>query len=368
LVDGKLQSASRRFVVQRPYRPWIDYHAFIWAHYQGAHADLIRQAGYDGTIGPQSGAIEADLAFYPDNISYETFAYYHKRRDEHNAIRQAWAKHPDNRPLHHRRPSLTSEGTWERFTKRMNDAIERSARYRPVFYNMADEIGIADQSAVSDLDWEYSSRDAWRDWLQNEYRTVGALNRQWESNHASWAKVRGFFPSTHYMYDRLWADVLLARSFGTIEKFNRAFGTGYKSFADVVAGYAAVRTDDEGMTAAGLTEAHRGAAGVSRKLRTAFKSVDDAAAYLKKFEQWVARQDAADTRGWNLSWWCDFREYMDEYMARGLARARDIADLDDLLDLFQHLGRSRDQDAVPQRIRRQTQGAVGCGILIGRDI
>ena len=324
LVDGKAQPLSHSFIVQRPYEPWVDYYACVWAHYDSAHGDLLREAGFNGSIGPQPSAVDNDLAFYPDNIAYQTFAYYHKRPAEHQAMKKAWFKSPNIRTLHHRRPSLTMEGTWDRARKRLEGAIAASKAYRPIFYNMADEIGIADQSAVSDLDWEYSSRDAWRNWLRRKYGLVAELNRQWGTDHASWGKVRAFFPATNFMYDQLWTRHLLGKSFKDIDGFNKAFGTKYAGFEAAVTGYAKIRTDDEGMTAAGLGETWKGLKQLNAALGNDFASVDAAADYLAKLEQWARKQTADDTRGWNLSWWCDWRDYMDDYMATGLGRPRAI--------------------------------------------
>ena len=126
------------------------------------------------------------------------------------------------------------------------------------------------------------------------------------------------------MYDQLWARNLLPASFKTIEAFNGEFGTSYPSFAAVATGYAAVRTDDEGMTAAGLRKTWKSLRALNAAAGNEFAGFDAAAAYLGRFEKWAGKQTGADTRGWNLSWWCDFRDYMDDYMAGALGRARDI--------------------------------------------
>ncbi|KKM07585.1 hypothetical protein LCGC14_1732440, partial [marine sediment metagenome] len=317
LIDGQVQSASHRFTVQYPYGPWIDYYSVVWAHYKRGEADLVRQAGYNGQITSANAfygsypfddrshhVTDSDLFQYPDNIGYRVFAYYHKRRTEFRAMVKTWFKHPDSPVLRHRRPSLTDEGTWDKFAGYLLPVVAKAKRYRPIFYNMADELGVADQSSVSDLDWAYSSRDAWREWLKAKYVTVTNLNRQWDSQYATWDAVRAFFPSTNYMYDRLWEHNLLPKTWGTVEKFNDEFGTSYASFKAVVAGYRNVRTDDEGMTAAGLGATHRSIRGLNAKLGSSFKDLEEAESYLKNFEQWVGLQTGDDTRGWNLSWWC----------------------------------------------------------------
>ena len=337
LIDGQVQPASHRFTVQYPYTPWIDYYSIVWAHYERGQADLVRQAGFNGQItsanafdgtypagGQGHHVTDSDLFQYPDNIGYRTFAYYQKRQDEYRAMVRTWFKFPNYPVLAHRRPSLTDEGTWEQFADYLLPVVAKVKRYRPVFYNMADELGVAVQSSVSDLDWAYSSRDAWREWLKAKYVSVATLNRQWESDYATWDHVRTFFPSTNYMYDQLWEQNLLPKSFGTIEKFNQAFGTSYGSFKAVVAGYRNIRSDDEGMTAKGLAQRYGNPKWLANALGSGFEDYEAAEAYLKAFEKWVKAQRADDTRGWNLSWWCDFREYMDDYMATALARARDM--------------------------------------------
>ena len=324
LVDGKLAPVSLGFTVRRPYTPWVDYKACVWAHYTAGEAALVRQAGFNGAINASRNVTDADLAFYPDNIVYEVFAYYHKRPVEFQAMKEAWFANPSNRALAHRRPSLTDEGTWAMVRDRLLPVVKQAAPFRPIFYNVADEIGIGDQSAVTDLDWEYSSRDAWRDWLQARYGTLEAVNRQWGAKHESWSAVRAFFPATNFMYDQLWAENLLPKAFGTIDAFNAQLGVKYESFADVTAGYANVRGDDKGMTAAGLEQRYRTPDALGKDLGHKFADFAAAAAYLSKFEKWAAQQTAADTRGWNLSWWCDWREYMDDYMANGLGRACEL--------------------------------------------
>lgn len=325
VVDGIAQPVSHEFTVRYPYRPWMDYYPSVWAHYTAGQTDLVRKAGFLSTIaGRDRSPADSDLVTYVDNIVYEVFSYYHKRRTEFMTMQQLWLKSPNNPVLHHRRPSLAEAGTWETVEQRLSDAVKKHADYRPLFYNIADEIGIGDQSAVTDLDWDYSSRDAWQAYLKRRYGSLDALNAQWKTNHESWAAVRSFFPQTLTLYGQLWEQSLLPLAFGDIAKFNQTFGTTFSGFGDVVKGYRALASDDESMTATALKNQYKNVAALGKELRTTVESFEQAEAYLKKFEQWIKDQSAADTRGWNLSWWCDWRDYMDEYLAGGLGRARGI--------------------------------------------
>ena len=325
LLDGKTQAASHDFHVTFPYQPWDDYQPINWADYEAGMTPLLREAGFSGTIWRGRKTADNDLKFYPDNITYDAFAHYHKRRKEFNAMKEVWAKYPERRPLNHRRPSLTDPGTFDLVRKELATKIEEVRDYRPLFYNIADEIGVADQSSTSDLDWSYSSRDAWRNWLKDKYGNVPALNKQWETSFSNWPEVRSFFPSTHYIYDQLWEKHLLPNAFTNIDNFNKVFATDYASFAKVINGYKNIRSNDERMALSGLKERYKEITTLNKKLNNQFSSFEDAAKYIEILEDWISKQDANDTRGWNLSWWCDFRDYMEDYISIGLAKARDIA-------------------------------------------
>lgn len=324
LVDGKAQPVSHGFFVQRPYAPWVDYQASVWAHYDQGFMPRLREAGINSSIYTGKPTTDCDFSFYPDNICYEVFAYYHKRKDEDAAIHAAQFKTPHNAVLFHRRPSLTDEGTWDKVRDRLLKVVDEVKGYRPLYYNVADEIGISDQSQPSDMDWEYSSRDGWRSYLERKYGTLERLNAEWGTTHESWGRVRAFFPQTHAMYYQLWRDNLLPAAFEDIAGFNQKFGTAYADFGAVVKGYRAICTDDAGMRLEGLKENYKKIEDLNEALGTKFETHEQAARYVADFEAWVGQQHAGDTRNWNLSWWCDFRDYMDEYMAGGLKRACDI--------------------------------------------
>ena len=61
--------------------------------------------------------------------------------------------------------------------------------YRPLFYNLADEAGIADLAAFWDFDLSAASLAGFRDWLRGEYDSVAALNAEWQTDFATWDQV-----------------------------------------------------------------------------------------------------------------------------------------------------------------------------------
>lgn len=333
-IDNILQNTKHDFIVKYPYKKWIDYKACVWAHYDQAYGSLLREAGINGSISGKENVTYNDFDFYMDNICYEVFAYYHKRRGEHIAIKKLWEQKPNRRVIQHRRPSLTDEGSYEKVRTRLWHTIEKSKDFRPLFYNIADEIGITDQSSVSDLDWEYSSRTAWRYWLENKYKSLDKLNNQWGTNHDTWRSVRAFFPSTHHLYDQLWLNHLLPAQFKNIKKLNKEFNVGVQSFEEFILAYRKIRTDDASLSAEGLTKKFKNISSFNKVFSSNFKEFKSASQFIKQWESWVDKQDSINTKNWNLSWWCDWREYMDDYMANGLGRARKIGQEKDPEGIF----------------------------------
>ena len=63
------------------------------------------------------------------------------------------------------------------------------SRYRPLFYNLGDEPGIADLTAFWDFDFSPASLAAMRKWLRTRYRDLAHLNDQWGSTFRSWDEV-----------------------------------------------------------------------------------------------------------------------------------------------------------------------------------
>ena len=195
VVDGatQLQNVPLRVILPAP--AWDDYVAFAWAHYPyGGYYDKL--LGY-GINGEQVGrgtdcewVKDHNFDFYVDQMGYEVFAYYHKFRGHWDSIMEQYAKDPRNVQLRHRENSLSSPQSFEKLRELYSQGVTRHADDRPMFYNLADEIGFGDQSGAKDFCWDYPSRDSFRDTLIEMYGTVETLSREWGTPLPSWAAVR----------------------------------------------------------------------------------------------------------------------------------------------------------------------------------
>src|SRR5690606_1066829 len=88
-----------------------------------------------------------------------------------------------------REPSLSDPAWLKTIRERLAAAVDMHGPYRPLFYNLADEPGIAQTAAFWDFDLSEWSLKGMRDWLREEYGNLAALNRQWGTDFATWDDV-----------------------------------------------------------------------------------------------------------------------------------------------------------------------------------
>ena len=72
---------------------------------------------------------------------------------------------------------------------RLTQDVRMLRPYRPLYYDLGDETGIADLSAFWDFDFSEPSLRAMRVWLREIYGGLDALNREWGTQFQRWADV-----------------------------------------------------------------------------------------------------------------------------------------------------------------------------------
>src|SRR5208337_413919 len=88
-----------------------------------------------------------------------------------------------------RHPSFSDPAWWRLIHDRLVEAARAQSPYRPLFYDLADESGIADLAAFWDFDFSDQSLSEMRTWLKERYGTLAALNRQWGTSFETWDVV-----------------------------------------------------------------------------------------------------------------------------------------------------------------------------------
>jgi len=321
-LDGTLQAQSVEFRIRPEYRKWDDYYSAVWAHYEYEHFPTLRRAGINTHMVYKDfpyfeQVTAAGFDSYVDNICWRVFAPYHKWRHRWNSIKQKVAADPYNTSLLVRIPSFEDPATDEAIRSTVQQIVKYHSPHRPIFFNLADEIGIGDQSGVIDFDHSVFARNAFMHYLEKKYGSVEAMNRQWDSDFDSYYEAASSTATlTDAAMDRIWEKELV-KSFANPRQAGERFGVTLASFADYVALNARLKSTPP-----------KSADQIERRLRSLARSFDlgsasakDLANFAEKFHEWTTSLSVPNPADWNLSPWMDHKDFMDQSMARALGKA-----------------------------------------------
>ena len=151
-----------------------------------------KPAGIAAKVAP---IVRARLNSYVENIATDFYAAYHRWFPHQQvnwkflaAKRQLTADPTSLQPFI-RQPSLSDPKALARISVRLRQSVSAYAAFRPLFFNLADEAGIADLTAFWDFDLSSSSLDGFRSWLKQQYPSLADLNREWSTDYTRWAEV-----------------------------------------------------------------------------------------------------------------------------------------------------------------------------------
>lgn len=132
------------------------------------------------------------LRWYIENIATDFYAPYHQYtpgKPEHwrfLAVQQRYGRDPT---ALYREPSLLDPVWRERIRRRVTAIVAQQKPYKPLFYSLGDETGIADLAAAWDFDVSPRSVAAFRGWVRSRYRTLDALNGEWDTRYMAWGQI-----------------------------------------------------------------------------------------------------------------------------------------------------------------------------------
>lgn len=189
---------------------WTDFHAIMWQPQTAAGYRALHRLGVDagksfGFRGPVVAAeIPARLApltetgtrFYLENLATDFYAPYHRWTPDHPSVtwlfeqtKARYRANPADPTVFFRTPSLSDPAWRARIAARLTANARAFAPYRPLFYNLGDETGIADLSAAWDFDRSPPALAAFRAWLRTRYPSLAALNAEWSTAFPAWDSV-----------------------------------------------------------------------------------------------------------------------------------------------------------------------------------
>jgi hypothetical protein len=209
-IAGWDSEAAVEFVVPPQENGWTDWQTIMWASQNEAQLKGLRQLGITANkvtatrereLTPAEAAkamaplLQADLAPYIENIATDFYASYHRWRPNKSVTalfdeaRQRYRDNPADPAVRLREPSLSDPEFQARIDDRLARHVKIYGRYGPLFYNLGDEIGIADLAANWDFDFGPQSLAGMRTWLRTRYPSLPALNAQWGTAFSSWNDV-----------------------------------------------------------------------------------------------------------------------------------------------------------------------------------
>jgi hypothetical protein len=196
-------------VAAAPARAWDDFQIIEWQHRDAAQLATLKQLGVtaatvlanrDGSGTPVerqfAPMLENGLRWYVENIATDYYSAYHRWSPPHPVnwrfleAQQRFRARIDDESALWREPSFADPVWQRRIRDRLIATAREQMRYRPLYYSLGDETGIADLSAFWDFDLSPGSLAGMRVWLRQAYGSLAALNAEWGTQFANWGDVR----------------------------------------------------------------------------------------------------------------------------------------------------------------------------------
>ena len=188
---------------------WHDYQIIMWQSQTPAQYAALKAIGVtagevhlpnrdEPEILPEdeiASLRQSGLRWYVENIATDFYSIYHRWFPDHpknwrfEEVKKLYEKNPRDPAAFYRDPSLSDPKSLGLIRDRLTKVVHAQRSYRPLFYNLGDETGIAELSIPWDFDLSKPSLDGMRVWLKKRYGSLDALNRQWGSNFAGWKSV-----------------------------------------------------------------------------------------------------------------------------------------------------------------------------------
>jgi hypothetical protein len=189
--------------------PWPGYQIILWQKPPANTLPALRRIGVTAgmILGQRDAPLTAaeasqaeaplqaaGLGSYIENISTDFYAAYHRWTPDHPVtwqFDQARAAHAaGDLKAFWRTPSLSDPAWRTRIAQRLRDHVHLFGPYHPLFYSLGDETGIADLAAPWDFDLSPVALTRFRTWLRAQYKSLAALNVEWQSSYHDWNAVQ----------------------------------------------------------------------------------------------------------------------------------------------------------------------------------
>ncbi|MGH7212672.1 MAG: beta-galactosidase, partial [Acetobacteraceae bacterium] len=188
---------------------WRHFRIILWQTPTATQIPALKRLGVETTklIANRSGKgplvdgpaiaplLAGGMRWYVENIATDFYSAYHRWRPHvpvnaaFLAAQRAHGAEPASLAPFIRQPSLSDPAALAAITTRLRRTVRAWAPYRPLYYSLGDESGIADLAANWDFDFSPVSLAGFRAWLHGRYPSLAALNAEWGTHYAHWDAV-----------------------------------------------------------------------------------------------------------------------------------------------------------------------------------
>jgi hypothetical protein len=173
----------------------------MWQNHNAETFARLKKLGINGgqysgrAKTPPAFLLNNDLRWYAENIATDFYSEYHRFRADRPVnwsylqAKELYKKDPSSKEAFKRHPSFSDHAWRKKIWDRLVESARTFSPYRPLFYSLGDESGIADLAAFWDFDFSDLSLVEMREWLKQRYSTLAALNKQWGTNFTTWDLV-----------------------------------------------------------------------------------------------------------------------------------------------------------------------------------
>lgn len=358
-VNGVPQLASKNFLLSPPRDSWDDFHVITWAHYNDGVYDKLRDAGIDGTIAGArssnfSNVLDNNFRFYVEQMAWEVFSIYIKDRPLWYNVVNRFSTDRENLKLWVRKPCINDPKTDDYLRENLTRYVREHKAFRPLYYNIADELGQGWQIKANDFCHSDYCTAKFAQYLRTIYRTPNQLSGAWQTGdeflHWDDENPTGTQGDKDLMIARTTTDGAfdavavagLETRYGSIARLNQEWGTrlpevsepqsARQRWAPVISvireARGAAKLDEKSLEQKiGTLEALNERAGRTAEKPADFRTWAEVLTFVSRFYAELPKVNSTD--GWNVTAWCDFRNFMDQTFADAVLRAAKICKAED---------------------------------------
>ena len=207
-VLGVAETDTYTFPESFTKRHWEDWQSCIWGNPGGAYrreyllpvyAKVYREYGVSSVLASSNWLNQREFEWpvregfkiMPMNVSFGAINVGHRVPKGKMSFAEQKVEYQKTKDKQYliRPVCLNSEEDLAPLAKRMRSVADYAGWLNPIGYNLGDEMSTTYYVTPYDYDFHPDSLAEFRTWLRDQYGSLEALNREWETTFATWDEV-----------------------------------------------------------------------------------------------------------------------------------------------------------------------------------